>query len=521
MAQDPLRIAWWRFEQISFLLDPNLTPSERRRLADAMARTPLVRPSGREAPIPVSTRYRWWKLYRRDPRIESLMPRPRSGGKRPAIIEQAWLQYALALLEEEPARSLYVLTVMIRNHFGLPRLLPRASLHRALVRQPRYHKVRKRRRGEGRSRRRFQARHPHEIWQGDAKAKFRVRLTDGTDTQVRVLSLLDDATRFVLAALIVLEETAAAAIATFRRAAARFGLPEAFYADRGSAYDSDAFRKGLAVLGVRRIPTKAGNPSAHGKIEAYHRPLHRWFVKELRHQPVRDLAHLQELLDAVLDQLYHEHPHKELKKSPRDAMQGRLSSRLVTLERLREAFLMQKTLLHHPKDRTIRVAGRLFRVPGRRLFPKRRVPIVIDPEEPHVPYLVVKRGVLEPLLLAVREAGTSGSKSSPAKEDEPVGSLTPLLERYRGRTLPLAHAGFGLPEIYTAFSSALGRDIPRTEAEATAVLDWLARRGPFEAKAFHAALSKTLTNLGSGRPLAQILRRLDLIISRSKRKENP
>jgi transposase InsO family protein len=435
-------------------------------------------------------------------------------------IRPEWVQYALASLEEEPARSLFILTGRIRDRFHLDAAPSASSLHRALRNQSRYKKLRRRARGETRLRRRFQARHPHHIWHGDAKAQFEVTFADGSRRRVRILSLLDDATRFVLCALIVTSESLGAAVATFRRAAGRYGLPDNFYADRGSAYDSWVFRKGLAILGVHRINTRRRNPSAHGKIEAYHRVLHRWFIKELTHQAVLDQQHLQALLDAVIDQLYHQHRHRELRQTPQEAFADQMSRRLVSLERLQEAFLIEKTLTYHRKDKTVRVAGVLFRIPPDVETPGRKVTITWDPEQPDKPYLLLRRGApLQPLAPAVQPAGDDDKPAKPKHRQEPAGSLSPLLEKYRGRNLPQARPGFGLPEIYQAFGEALGRPVPHSESEANALLEWIARRGPFTPEAFQTALAKTLQSLGPGRPLAQIIKALDRRIQRSRRKE--
>ena len=514
MAQDPLREACWRFEQISSLLEPQLTASERRRMIEEMGRVCVVWPSGREAPIPKTTIYRWLNAYQKDRRVESLMRNPRV--RESKAIKPEWVRHALALLEEEAERSLFILCLRIKHRFDLAQMPSRASLHRALKNEPRYIKLRRRAKGERKLRRRFQARKPHDIWHADAKGAFMVRFTNGTRLKVQVLTILDDATRFVLAARVVLSESLAAAVATFRAAGGRWGLPVKFYADRGSAYDSDAFRKGLAVLGCHRINTKSRNPSAHGKIEAYHRVLKSWFILELKHQPVRDMKHLQALLDAVIDQVYHEHVHRELKQTHREAFGNRISQRTVSLQRLREAFLIEKTLTAHRKTGEVRVGGKLFIVPERFWGKNRSVRIAVDPEESTVPYVIVKPGVYEPLSPAFPEPE---SRPDLAPQDEPVGPLTPLLQRYRGRNLPVACGGFGLPEIYEAFSRAVGRTVPATENEAATISQWLADNGPFEPKAFAAALSKSLEALGPGRPLAQIIEALNRRIKHTKDKE--
>jgi transposase InsO family protein len=515
MAHDPLREACWRFEQISPLLDARLTGAERHQMIRDMARVCVWWPSGREAPIPKRTLYRWLRAYQKDPRIESLLRATRPRVEATAIPTE-WLQYALAQLEEQPSRSLFILALRLQQRFQLAQPPSRSSLHRALKSQPRYQALRRRARGHMRLRRRFQAARAHDIWHADAKAVFTVQLGDGARQTLRILSILDDATRFVLAALVVASESLAAAVATFRRAAARWGLPEKFYADRGSAYDADAFRKGLAVLGIHRINTRPRNAPAHGKIEAYHRSLQRWFIAEMPHQPVRDLTHVQELLDAFLDRIYHEHVHRELKQTPRAAFANAMSSRLVTLARLREAFLVETELTAHPVTGEVRVGGRLFLVPKDRLRQNRRVRIGLDPEAPQAPFLVLGPGVYEPLGPAFPQPTALPTPATP----EPVGSLTPLLEQYRGRTLPQARGGFGLPEIYDAFAQAVGRPVPQTEVEAALILDWLRKRGPFQPQAFAAALDKVRAALGAGRPLAQLIRAMDQLIVRQQNKEN-
>jgi transposase InsO family protein len=519
MAREALREACWRFEQISPLLDPRLTGAERHQMIRAMARVCLRWPSGREAPVPKRTLYRWLRAYQKDPRVESLLraPRPRVA---PAAIPDEWLQYALAQLEEQPSRSLFLLATRLQQRFQLPQPPSRSSLHRALKAQPRYQALRRRAQGHTRLRRRFQAARAHDIWHADAKAVFTVRFGDGARQTLRILSILDDATRFILAARVVASESLAAAVATFRRAAARWGLPEKFYADRGSAYDADAFRKGLAVLGIHRINTRPRNAPAHGKIEAYHRSLQRWFIAELPHQPVRDLSHLQELLDAFLDRLYHEHVHRELKQTPRAAFADTMSPRLVTLARLREAFLIETELKAHPVTGEVRVGGRLFLVPKERLRTGRWVRIGLDPEADQAPFLVLGPGVYEPLAPAFPPPAPAAKAEGAAAAPEPIGALTPLLEQYRGRTLPQARGGFGLPEIYDAFAQALSRPVPATEAEATVVLEWLAARGPFQPQAFNAALEKIRAALGPGRPLAQLIRALDRLIVQNQRQED-
>ena len=127
--------------------------------------------------------------------------------------------------------------------------------------------------------------------------------------------------------------------------------------------------------------------------------------------------------------------------------------------------------------------------------------MAIDPQDPHSAFIKHTNSSLTPLPLAI--ALTQTPDQSPRVE--PVGPLTPLLDAYRGRLLPQASAGFGLPEIYEAFACALNRPVPFTEQEAAVVSDWLGRCGPFAPDAFQAALDSVINRLGEGRALSQIL----------------
>lgn len=509
MKQDPLCIAQWRFEQISLFIDPRLTQGERSRMIEAASMIPVRWPSGDEKPVSRSSLYRWLERFIENPVIESLLPEPRKPRPAMCAIRPEWVEYSLALLEQEPARSLYILATSIKLHFKLESAPVKSSLHRALSREPRYLSLRRLDSGRSsRLRTRFQALNPHEIWHGDAKGPFPVWFADGSRATFRVLSILDDATRYILAAMVVLQEDIANVVAVFRNAAARWGLCRKWYADRGSPYDSYVFRGGISLLGVHRINTKARNKEAHGKIEAYHRPLKRWFVKELKHQLVVDPLHLQELLDAVLDQLYHPHHHKELNMSPRQALAGRISDRTVSLERLRDAFLIKKKLSPHKKTGELRVGKMLFKVPRQHLRPK--VKVAVDPQHPETTFLVLDDTHLLPLEPAIKIAETKPSVG----RNEPIGSLTPILESYRGRLLPQASPGFGLPEIYQAFARVLDRPVPATEQEARLVSEWLSRCGPLEPNAFSHALDKTLKRLGHGRPLSHILIHLEQMVDK-------
>jgi transposase InsO family protein len=519
MALDPLKVALWRFEYIAPLLDSCLSDTQRSELVNQMASISVRWLSGKDRPIARSTLYQWLSAYLAKPVIESLLPNKRGPCLRPPCIKPEWIEHALALIEEEHARSLFILTQRIQTDFALPVPPSRSSLQRALAKQRRYVAVRTAQHGPRRTH--FVAEKIHQMWQGDAKADFTVIFTDGTSHKVRIVSLIDDCSRFILAALVVASESLVAVCKTFCNAAARYGLPDSFYADRGSPYDAYVFRQGLALLGVRRINTRCRNPSAHGKIESYHRSLGRWFIKELPHQPVVGFVHLQQLLDAFIDRIYNQHRHRELKKSPHAAFNNTISARTVSLQRLHQAFLKTSSQMPHPKTGTVRVNGVMFRIPSDYLVPRRNLSIAEDLLDSSKVFLVNAQGQLIALQPAVRIMQPKESSALTSDENYPVGSLSAILETYRGRSLPRPVSGFGLPEIYRRLASAVDRTVPDTEREAGLILQWLKEHGPFQPAAFNAAIEAAVVKLGKGRTLSQLLDELTRIIKRSQlNKEN-
>lgn len=515
MALDPLQVALWRYERIMPLLEHCLSPKARSNLVDSMCNQCILWPSGKYAPIQRSTIYKWLQLYNKDSRIESLLPKVRPTVKNSkSSIDPKWITFALGLIEEQPGRSLFVLCKRIQIHFSLQQPPSRSSLHRALRKERRYGAIRN---AESlHTRTRFSAATVHQIWQGDAKADFKVTFIDGTTKNFRVLSLLDDYSRFVVCARIVDSESLQATVQTFFHAASRFGLPYSFYADRGSPYDSYLFRQGLALLGVRRINTKPRNPSAHGKIEAYHRPLDNWFIKELPYQQIRDRAHLQELLDATIDTLYHQHPHRELKMTPAQAFNNTISQRNVTIDRLHEAFLEYHYITPEKKTGNVRLRGTLFHTPKEHLIPHRELHYAVDLIDPARAYLIDRSGKRIRLETAIKVVQLPTQETLSLDTSPLQGSLSPLLEIYRGRTLQAAQSGFGLPEVYDLFTQTLKRTVPSTESEATIIAGWLRKHGPFSRTTLTNAVDVTIKKIGSGRPLKSLLEELENILPSKK-----
>jgi len=508
---DPYEIATWRFEQIAPLIDTSLDEARRRAALRERINKPVPRPwreaSGHDSasPIAKSTLYRWLAAYRAHGYL-GLLPKTRDDrGRARKSGVAAWVGYAIGLMYEQPERSLTQLEVYLRAEFE-EYSLSRTTLRRHLRAHPAFGGLAKLRSGKkSRLRELYEAGHPHEGWQLDGKGPFAVRLLDGTRVQVWVLSVLDDHSRAVLAALVAKAEDIQAAISVVAKAVAKWGLADRFQFDRGSAFDSHVFRQGLAALGVHRGYVVARSPEWQGKIEAYHRSLDRWLVRELPAQEVIDLEHLQQLLEAMIALLYNCHHHREIGTTPEKRLAGRISERRVSPSDLERAFFVEITAKSDSKTGEVRLPSGSFRVPSAAQAGQRSRfryhPVLRDRA-----VLVTKDGREIELAPFTRRPLSS---LEPRVERRGTGQLQKLVDLWQGKERPNAQPGFGLPEVFAALGRTIGRNVPSSEHEARVVLAFYRQHGPLPREAFEAACAQTSASLGSGRPLSAYIADLE------------
>ncbi len=500
---DPADIAYWRYQQIEEALADDLGHQERGRIIRRIKKTPVVWPSGNTNPIPLATAYRWIRNYRRGG-LEALRPKRRSDlGVTRANLPDEVVREALRQLTEDPGLSFTFLLALLRPMF-FKVTIPRSTLQQRLSAHPDYKRIKRLRRYNKR-RTRFVARAPHDIWQTDAKGPVSLVLACGKKLTFHIITILDDASRAVLAAIISLSPNLAAAVRVFRMAANRWGLPNMLYADRASIFDAHAFRMGLAQIGVYRIPTKARNAPARGKIEAYHRTLVLWFTDRLPKQAVVDLIHLQQLLDGVIHGLYQTHRHRGLKASPEVALGGRVSDRVVPPTRLVDAFRQKKRLKAHPKTGEVELAGITYLVPDD--LRGQGLTFLLDPPG-EVPPLVEHPTSGDNLSLRRAAIKPDDLDAIDDQQQEPrwgAGNLQALYDNWQGKRRPVAEPGFGLPELYALLAKACGRHVPKSDAEAALIQRTYREIGPLPKQATQDAIASITQQLGEKRPVKTYL----------------
>ncbi len=182
-----------------------------------------------------------------------------------------------------------------------------STIHQALVRN---HLVAQRPPRRPKALKRFEREVANDLWQIDAT---QVRLH--TRRRAWVMDMIDDHSRYLLAAVAAESPNGAAAWDCFELAASRYGMPRQVVSDNALSFTGRLhgveveFERSLRELGVELINTGPYHPETIGKLERFHRTLKQWLADE---GPVYDLAHLQELIDGFRHHYNRERPHQAL-----------------------------------------------------------------------------------------------------------------------------------------------------------------------------------------------------------------
>ena len=172
---------------------------------------------------------------------------------------------------------------------------------------------------------RFQAELPNQMWQADAT---HWRLADGSE--VEILNLIDDHSRFCLASVAHSTIKAADVLEAFTAAGQDYGYPARFLTDNAAVF-SGAPRKGrvaleseLDRLGIVSSHSSPYHPQTCGKVERFHLTLKRFLSRQ---SGAENLAHLQLQLDAFRVYYNQQRPHSSAHgQTPFQAFHARLKA---------------------------------------------------------------------------------------------------------------------------------------------------------------------------------------------------
>src|ERR1700722_261087 len=124
---------------------------------------------------------------------------------------------------------------------------------------------------------RFCRPHPNDLWQMDIMG-FYIRDAH----KVYLVSAIDDCSRMIVGWGLFREQTAENVLEVLRGALVRFGAPKEILTDQGSQFKHwggiTQFEKLLKKLKVEHIKARSHHPQTCGKIEAFHKSIHRELI---------------------------------------------------------------------------------------------------------------------------------------------------------------------------------------------------------------------------------------------------
>jgi Transposase and inactivated derivatives len=152
-----------------------------------------------------------------------------------------------------------------------------------------------------------------ELWQMDAVGG--VLLADGREC--KVLTGIDDHSRFIVCAGVMLRATSRAVCGHFAEAMGRHGVPQEILTDNAKVFTGRFGAKDTEVLfdricrenGIDHLLTAPRSPTTTGKIERFHRTLRSEF---LTGRVFTDLASAQSELDRWVATYNTDRPHSAL-----------------------------------------------------------------------------------------------------------------------------------------------------------------------------------------------------------------
>jgi transposase InsO family protein len=215
---------------------------------------------------------------------------------------------------------------------GVVPLPGRSAVYRALVRHALVEARKRRRRRE--DYRRWERGRAMELWQMDVMG--RVHLADGVE--VKVVTGIDDHSRFIVCAKVVARATARPVCQALSETLARHGVPEQILTDNGKVFTGRfgqgpgpvMFDRICADNGIRHLLTAPYSPTTTGKVERLHKTMRAEFFTgaDRRHAAI---SGLQAALDAWVAEYNTARPHQSCGGRP-PAERFALADRSLTPE---------------------------------------------------------------------------------------------------------------------------------------------------------------------------------------------
>ena len=359
-------VALFRYSLIREAADPAVSTAERGLLVRGLARRDHTGPGGDRVRVGRSTIDRWIRDWRAGG-FEALVPTPRTvEPTTPASV----LALSVSLKLEAPRRTAAQVAEVIRAAQGT------APSQRTIQRH--FARLGLNTRPDGRppvAFGRFEAADPNDRWTGDALHGPHI-----SGRKVFLFAFIDDHSRALTGYRWGHSEDTVRLEAALRHGLGSRGIPKSIYVDNGSAFVAAPLLRACAVLGIRLVHSRPGQPEGRGKIERFFRTVRDQFLVEINaretNTPVADLIEMNRLFAAWVETSYHRRVHSETHAEPLERFMTGEPFQIPTPAQLHEAFLWSEQRAV-TKTATVSLHGNTFEVDA--ALVGRRVECVFDP----------------------------------------------------------------------------------------------------------------------------------------------
>ena len=342
--QNAETIAQWRIEIISPLLENGLDKSKLKQLIAFQSQKYGI--SGR-------TVWRYLESYRKEG-YKGLYPMKRAKSAKSGAVTDEIIDMAIMLRREVASRSIEtIIRILEMEGVVSEGELKRTTLQENLAkrgysaRQMKLYSS-----GPGVAARRFSKKRRMHLVHSDIKFGPYLPIgLDGKKQQVYLVTMLDDASRFMLHAQFypTLDQTIVQEC--MRMAILKFGLMESVFFDNGAQYRTKWMKRACGKLGIRLLYARPYSPESTGKPEKFNRLVDNFLAEAALEKP-KTLKSLNELFDVWLSEFYQNKPHASLGgKTPQAVFNADPADlRFVLPETVADAFL-------HYEDRKVDKTG--------------------------------------------------------------------------------------------------------------------------------------------------------------------
>ena len=354
-CSQPDDLGIWRFGIISPLLHHDSNGIPLHAQICNLTEKHFVTPDGRQKKLSADTIRYWLDRYRAGG-IDALRNKPRIDQGKTSVPMQMRVKLA-ALRQEHPQWTIIrLLREMIKTGDWNGTKPSRCSIYRyakknALNALP----VNK-----STSVKMFEYPFFGDMWISDFLHGPKVR--NGVHMQKAYLcAIIDDATRYVVAAKFHLSEGTESLLDDFMLAIRRFGVPKRLYTDNGSAFRSNHLQLVAARLGIALPHTPPYTPQGRGKIERFFRTVRDGYLNGMSPMTLNELN----LKFNVWLQEYHKTIHSTLEMSPlnrKSIDKGAPLKQIPPTMNIDEYFLLE----HNCKiasDGCVRLFNKRFEIP--------------------------------------------------------------------------------------------------------------------------------------------------------------